>query len=65
MRRIMLEINDDSKVDSLISIFADLPFVTAHVLDDKKAWSGELLGLRNPVKVDNFRVFTREELHER
>jgi len=32
--------------------------------NNPKKWNGNLSALDNPIHVENFRVFTREELHE-
>jgi hypothetical protein len=59
--QILLNITDEQKAKSLLSLLKDLSYVNIQETD-LKIWEGIRL---DPVKVDNFKIFSREELHER
>jgi hypothetical protein len=59
--QVVLDILDEQKAKSLISLLSDLPYVDVKT-DNLKIWEG-IQG--NPIKVDDFKVFSREELHEK
>ena len=65
MTKIILNISDERKVDTLLSFICDLPYIEVQTDHIPKKWKGQLSALDNPVHVSEFRVFTREELHER
>jgi hypothetical protein len=58
----VLNITDEQKAKSLVSLLNDLSYVNIQYETDLKIWEGIRL---DPVKVDNFKIFSREELHER
>jgi hypothetical protein len=43
----------------------DEPVASSKVDRPPKKWKGSLSALDNPIQVPDFKVFTREELHER
>jgi hypothetical protein len=59
--QILLNITDEQKAKSLLSLLKDLSYVNIQETD-LKIWERMRL---DPVKVDNFKIFSREELHER
>jgi hypothetical protein len=60
--QIVLDITDEQKAKSLISLLRDLSYVNIQSEIKLKVWEGIKI---DPVKVDNFKKFSREELHER
>ena len=65
MSRIVLNIRDETKVETLLTVMRDLPYVEAQIDVTPKKWCGSLSALDNPIQISGFKKFTREELHER
>ena len=65
MSRIVLNVRDETKVETILSFIRDLPCVEAQLDFVPKKWKGNLTALDNPIHVPDFRTFTRDELHER
>ncbi|GHV50842.1 hypothetical protein FACS1894216_03760 [Synergistales bacterium] len=67
MTRIVLNVLDEQKAEPLMILLRDLSYIA--VQDDYdnglKTWDGSLKVLDNPITVNDFRVYSREELHER
>jgi hypothetical protein len=62
MMQIVLNILDEQKAKSLLSLLNDLSYVDVMTNDNLKVWEG----IRSkPIKVEDFKIFSREELHER
>ena len=62
--RIVLDIQDDTKVSIVLSLVQNLEFVKASV-DEEKVWNGYLPVFDHPIKLPEFRKYSREELHDR
>jgi hypothetical protein len=60
--QIVLDITDEQKAKSLISLLKDLSYVNIQSETNLKVWQGIRV---DPIKIDNFKKFSREELHER
>jgi hypothetical protein len=60
--QIVLDVTDENKAKTLISFLGDLSYVNIQSETNLKVWDGIRI---DPVKVDNFKMFSREELHER
>jgi hypothetical protein len=60
--QILLNISDEQKAKSLISLLSDLSYVNIQTDNILKTWEGIEI---NPIIVDDFKMFSREELHER
>ena len=65
MKRIVLNILDDKKAETLLAVLQDLSYVDAETDDGLKKWPGNLSVFSNPIHIENFNIFSREELHER
>ena len=66
MTRIVLDIQDDERVGVVLSLVQNLEFVVANVsVGQEKVWTGNLPVFCDPVKLPEFRKYTREELHDR
>ena len=65
MRRVILDIHDDIKAESLLVLLRDLTYVDAQEDDGLKKWKGNLSVFENPIYVQDFKMYSREELHER
>lgn len=65
MKRIVLSIQDDQKAETLLALLHDLSYVEARVEDVEKVWKGDLTVFDNPINIPDFKMYTREELHER
>jgi hypothetical protein len=66
MARIVLNVLDDEKAESLIVLLRGLSYIDVQVEDNMKIWNGsDLRALDNPVSVSDFKIYSREELHER
>ena len=65
MTRIVLNVSDERKVDMLLSLLGDLDYVDVHAEITEKVWNGYLPVFDNPVYIPGFKMFSREELHER
>ena len=65
MRRLVLDVLDDRKAEALLTLIHDLDYVKAREDSHEKIWTGYLPVFDNPVHVEDFKMFTREELHER
>jgi hypothetical protein len=46
-------------------MFGDLDYVEAKIEDIEKVWRGHLPAFDKPSTIPGFKMFTREELHER
>ena len=69
MKTVVLSINDDSKFHLLVSFLREIRFVR---IEDEPAPVGKIRKMSrlppsvlHPVKAENFRMFGREELHDR
>ncbi|MDR3166207.1 MAG: hypothetical protein LBU13_11610 [Synergistaceae bacterium] len=66
MTRIVLDILDDEKAEALMVLLRDLSYIEVREDGDMKIWDGNgLRAIQNPVGIDDFKIFPREELHER
>lgn len=65
MPRIILDVQDEQKAKLLLTLFNDLAYVDARAEDNEKIWTGHLPVFDNPIHIPGFKMFTREELHER
>ena len=65
MARIILNISDDKKASTLLSVLQELPFVEARMEDREKVWTGQLETLKHPIHIENFKTFSKEQLNER
>ena len=54
MTRIVLDV-EEHKVEPLVALLSDLPYVKMQVDDDLKVWDGSLKAINNPITVENFR----------
>ena len=64
MARIILDVQDDTKVSVVLSLVQDLEFVKTSV-DEEKIWGGQLPVFSHPITLPEFRKYSREELHDR
>jgi len=64
MTRIVLDVQNEQKVNLLLSLFRDLDYVDAQTENIEKVWNGDLPALVNPVSIPDFTMFSREELYE-
>nr|VFJ59697.1 MAG: hypothetical protein BECKFW1821A_GA0114235_109314 [Candidatus Kentron sp. FW] len=69
MRTVVLNIDDDAKFHLLVSLLRELPFVA---IEDRNPSAGKnkKLGklpasMLHPVTAENFRMFGKDELHDR
>jgi hypothetical protein len=58
--QIVLDITDEQKAKLLISLLKDLSYVNIQSETNLKVWKGIQV---EPVKIDNFKKFSREELY--
>ncbi|MCL1807780.1 MAG: hypothetical protein FWG31_08770 [Oscillospiraceae bacterium] len=65
MTKVVLNIRDDKKAESLLSLLRELPFVDTQIEETLKVWDGCLPMLDSPVSDPDFKFFSREELYER
>ncbi len=69
MKRIVIRINDESKYHLLTSLLEEIPFVKIEDAgvskEDAKRMTELPKSILNPIKINNFRKFSRDELHER
>jgi len=65
MKNVVIQIRDDRKAEILLEILGGLEYVDIHVADGLKIWDGQLPAIDKPVYVDDFKIFARDELHER
>ena len=65
MTRIVLNVKDEQKANLLLSLFSDLDYVDAELDSGLKQWKGNLSVFDNPIHVPDFKMYSREELHER
>ncbi|MGD8399495.1 MAG: hypothetical protein PVH64_00950 [Bacillota bacterium] len=68
MKQLILNIKDDSKFDILMKFLREINFVEVQNEDvdkDLKVWGELPESMLNPIKVDNFKMFGRDELYER
>lgn len=65
MTRIVLDVLDDQKAEPLMLLLRDLSYVNIQMDDRLKVWDGSLRAIDNPITVGDFRMYSREELHER
>ena len=65
MSRIILSIKDEQKAKRLLAHLRDLDYVETQVESTEKIWKGDLPVFDNPIYVDDFKIYSREELHER
>jgi hypothetical protein len=66
MKRVTLDINDDRKAELLLLLLRDLSYVSAVTENGLKAWTGKLPVLDAPIRAGaDYKMYSREELHER
>jgi hypothetical protein len=65
LTRIVLNVLDDRKAETLMALLRDLSYVDVQADDGVKVWDGKLESIDSPVEAGDFRIFSREELHER
>ena len=65
MKKVVLSIYDDKKAESLLELLQDLTYVDAQIDGGLKKWPGNLSVFDNPIHVEDFKIYSREELHER
>lgn len=65
MTKVVLNIHDDKKAESLLALLQDLSYVDAQIDGGAKKWPGRLSVFSDPIDVKDFKVYSREELHER
>ena len=65
VRRVVLDIYDEKKAEALLTLLQDLSYVDAQTDSGLKKWPGNLSVFDNPIYVEDFRIYSREELHER
>jgi len=65
MKNVVIQIYDDRKAEVLLEMLGGLEYVDIHMADGLKVWDGRLPAIDKPVYLDDFRIFTRDELHER
>ena len=63
--RVVLSIHDEKKAKVLISLLQDLSYVDTQVDAGLKKWTGKLSVFDNPIYIEDFKIFAREELYER
>jgi hypothetical protein len=62
----VLDIKDDRKAEILLLLLRDLSYVNTIADGGLKEWTGQLSVLDAPVRADaDYKIYTREELHER
>ena len=69
MKQYTISINDDIKAGQLLSFLSDLYYVkvvgSPEIKEVSALESKKYLLMNNPFFVDDFKLFNREELHER
>ena len=65
MTKIVLKVKDEQKAKSLVVLLRDLDYVDLETDEDLKVWDCDLPAIDNPVFVRDFRIYSRDELHER
>ena len=64
MARIILDLQDDTKVSVVLALIQGLDYVKTSV-DEEKVWNGHLPVFDHPITLPEFRKYTREELNDR
>jgi hypothetical protein len=67
MAKIMLNVSDEQKAESLMVLLRDLSYIDVQeVIDDGlKTWDGTIAALNHPITIGDFKIYSKEELHER
>ena len=65
MRQIVVNVQDDQTFKTVLDFLHGLPNVEAQSDNGAKKWTGKLTGIEKPIHVENFRMFSREELYDR
>ena len=65
MARIVLNIEDEKKAELLLTLLSDLSYVDAQSDTDEIVWGGYLPVFDNPIHLQDFRMYSREELYDR
>jgi hypothetical protein len=67
MAKIILNVSDEQKAESLMVLLRDLSYIDVQeVLDDGlKVWDGTITTLNHPIAIGDFQIYSKEELHER
>ena len=65
MKQIVVNVRDDKTLETVLDFLQGLPNVETQTDGNLKKWTGKLSGIDNPVHVENFRMFSREELYDR
>ena len=68
MRQLILNIKDESKLDILINLLKKLDFIEIEGEQKEgniKKWQGMPDMFLNPILIEDFKMYNREELYER
>jgi hypothetical protein len=65
LKRVILNIHDEKKAEALLVLLRDLSYIDTQVDDNLKKWPGKLPVFNNPIYVEDFKIYSREELHAR
>lgn len=69
MRTVMVHVNDDSKLQIILSFLKEIEFLQAEEFVSPvrriKRMTSLPHSVLHPVRVEEFRMFSRDELHER
>jgi hypothetical protein len=65
MRQLIIRVQDDENFDRIVDFLSGIPNVETQSDDTIKIWDGKLSGFEHPIHVENYRVFSREELYDR
>ena len=68
MKQLILNIKDDSKLDVFVKFLKEINFIEVEGVqssDNIKVWGDIPYSMLNPIKVENFKMYSREELYDR
>jgi hypothetical protein len=67
MTKILLNVLDEQKTESLMVLLRDISFIDVQEVRDDglKIWDGAIAALDYPIAAGDFKIYSREELHER
>ena len=60
-----MNVQDDQTFKTVLEFLHGLPNVETKSDSGEKKWKGKLSGIEKPIHVENFRMFSREELYDR
>jgi hypothetical protein len=65
--RHFIECADEQKAESLMVLLRDISFIDVHEIRDDglKIWDGAIAALDCPIVAGDFKIYSKEELHER